>query len=252
MLSVRATPEPGMWAGHMGFVKEGELTTLKWDNSTMDFVRGEASSGVAVPFVVSIKDRIVSHQLFPDLDPQTTAGHLEALLNNEGTHRWAVRAILLRRTFDEWLESVSLVSSFNFWLTHPNPGWVDREKIEDLVTAVEAENLGIRGSAAKDRTIKTDSDWFRQAMTHVRRGYGKASVTGPEKDTGAKSRYQETKDGGKVPVVDRVPAEEGTYEVPAQELSAAQARHIRSHPDDMVESSSHEGMEDDDDDVDRI
>jgi len=251
ILSARAEPEPGMWAGHMGFVTEGELSTLEWDELTMDFVRGEASSGVVVPFVVSIENRIVSYQLFSDLVRQTTVtSNLQALLNKEGTHHWAVRAMSLRRTFDEWLDSVSLVSSFNFRLTYPNPGWVNREKIEDLMTGWKAEILSIRGRAAKNRTIKTNSDWFEQAMDHVRLGYGSVSVTGPEKDTGAESLYRETKDGGVVPVIERMPAEEGAYEVSAQELSAAQARHIESHLDDMVELSSHEGVEDDDDDDD--
>ena len=256
ILSARAEPEPGMWAGHMGFVMEGELSTLEWDDTKMDFVRGEASSGVVVPFVVSIENRIVSYQLFSDLVRQTTVtSNLQALLNNEGTHHWAVRAISLRRTLDEWLESVSLVSSFSFRLTYPNPGWDGREKIEDLMKSLKSENLHIGGRGAENRTIETDSDWFAQAMLHMRDGYGSVSVTGPEKDTGAESRYRETKDGGVVPVIDRVPAEEGTYEVSAQELSEAQTRrHFLSHPDDMVELSSPEGMEDDDhdDNEDRI
>ena len=245
-LSARAESETGLWAGHMGFVKEGELSTLEWDEATKDFVRGEASSGVVVPFLISVEDRLVSFQLFSGEVRQTTVtSNLQSLLNAEGTHYWAIRPVSFRRTFEEWLRSVNHVSSFSVLLTYPNPNWTGREKVEGLVEGLRAERVRIQANASEGRTIDIQSDWFRQAMDHVRFGYGRADVAGPEKGTGTESHFVETSKGGAIPVINRVPAEEDAYEVTVDDLAAAQVQLVESHPQDIVVVDTDEGPDND-------
>jgi hypothetical protein len=245
-LSARTVTEEGLWAGHIGFVKEGELATLEWDDASKDFVRGEASSGVVVPFIINLERQLVSFQLFPgEVRQNTVTGNLQALLSAEGTHFWTVRPVLFRRTIDQWLESVNRVSTFNVLLMYPNPNWTGREKVEGLVDGLRAETLRLKAKAAEDQTIDTGSDWFTQAMDHVRRGYGRADLTGPDKDTGEESHFVETSSGGAVPVVDRVAAEEDALEASVDDLSAAQARLVESHPQDIVVADVDEGLDDD-------
>lgn len=245
-LSARSEPQDRLWAGHIGFVKEGELTTLAWDEASKDFVRGEASSGVVVPFIVHLDRRLMSFQLFPgEVRQNTVTSNLQALLNVEGTHRWAVRPLSFRRTLDQWLGTVDRVSLFNVLLTYPNPNWIGREKVAGLVDGLRAEALRIRAKAAEGDSIDTGSDWFTQALDHVRRGYGNAYLSGPEKSTGSESLYVETAGGGASPVIDRVAADEGAFEVSTEELSVAQAQLIESHPDDTVAVDVDQGPDDD-------
>jgi hypothetical protein len=237
--------------GHIGFVREGDLTTLEWDDSTKEFIRDEASSGVVVPFVIHPEHHLVSFQLMPGAVRQTTfTSNVQALLNLQGAFRWIVTPIALRRTYREWRDTVSRVSAVNLLLTYPNPNWTGREKLEDLVEGLEAEVVRIKARAKDDDGgINTDSDWFAEAMDHIRRGYGRADLEGPDNTTGSLSRFTETIDGGSVPVIDRVEADEHALEATPSELGAARDQLIESHPTDIVlhrevdEGSSDDGTE---------
>ena len=57
-LSMRAEIDNGLWAGHMGFIRDDEVRTVAWNDVTKDFDRGAASSGVVVPFVVGLNNHL--------------------------------------------------------------------------------------------------------------------------------------------------------------------------------------------------
>ena len=218
-LSKWTRPDGRLWAGRMGFVKEGELSTLTWDAFEQDFVRGEASSGIVVPFVVSEDYRLVSFQLLSgEVRPTTVTSNLQRLLSAEGTHFWRIRPLVIRQTLEEWLTSVHRISEFDAVLTYPNPDWTGRAKVENLMTSLEAYTLQIKAKAAGNSSIDVESDWFRQSMDHVRFGYGKATLAGPDSYTGDESKYVETPDGGTVPAIDRVIASDDAVEVTVDEL----------------------------------
>lgn len=248
-LSARRVLDSGEWAGHIGFVREGDITTLEWDESTKEFIRDEASSGVVVPFVIHPSLHLVSFQLLPGAVRQTTfTSNLQALFNRHGAYRWAVTPIALRRTYGEWRDTVSRVSAVNLLIAYPNPNWTGRKKLEDLVEGLEAEAVRIKARAKEeDGGINTDSDWFTEAMDHIRRGYGRADLVGVDKTSGATSRFTETEEGGSVPVIDRVEADDEALEVSATDLTASRDHLIQSYPGDIVlHDDADEGPSDDD------
>lgn len=154
-LSKRTKPSEGLRTVHLGFVEEGELSTLHWDETEKDLIRGEASSGVVVPFLIDdiprMGDtrRLISFQLFP--------------------------------------------------------------------------------GAVRPMTVTS-----RQAMDHVRQGYGKATLTGIDRDTGNQSQFVETIDGGSVPIIDRVRGREESLEATTGDLQQTQDQLIETHSQDMV------------------
>ena len=228
----RRRQENGFWAGHIGFVREGELTTLDWDDEEQDFIRGEASSGVVVPFIIDHTNRIVSFQLIPGaVNRKTVTGNLEALLNEEGTHRWEIVPVSYLMEFDQWRESVNRVSRINARLTYPNPDWTGREKLEGIMDGFNAEMVRLIATAQEDDSLDIQSDWFIQTLDHARRGYGKADVSGTDKLTGTESKYSLTDRGGVVPAISRVTISDDTAnEVSTAELRDAQSELLQREP----------------------
>ncbi len=220
----------------MGFVKEGELSTVDWDKEAQDFVRGAASRGIIVPLIVNEDHRLVSFQLVPgEVRPNTVTSNLQALLNDKGTHLWSVRPISIRTTLEAWLESVDRLSALKVRLVHPNPRWTGRKNVKSLMTGLNAEQMQIMAKADENDSIDVDSDWFKQAIDHVRQGYGGATLVGPDRNTGEESRFVETPDvGGTVRVIDRVIASDDTREVSIEDLTNKQAQLIDSHLHDAV------------------
>ena len=235
-LSKKATPDTRLWAGRMGFVKEGELSTVDWDSRVQDFVRGEASSGIIVPFIVSEDHRIVSFQLVPgEVRPKTVTSNLQALLNDQGTYLWSIKPISIRKTFETWLQSVDRIAAFNVQLTYPNPNWTGRRNVKGLMTGLGAQKVQIVARADENSSIAFESDWFKQAMDHIRQGYGKATLTGPDNVTGDESRFIETADtGGTVRIIELVTAGDDDREVSIDGLKEKQAQLISLYLEDTV------------------
>ena len=243
----RRRRENGFWAGHIGFVKEGDLETLAWDDEEQDFIRGAASSGVVVPFIIDDINRIVSFQLIPGaVNSKTVTGNLEALLNDEGTYRWEIAPISYLMDFNEWRESVARVSRINARLIYPNPNWTGRENLENIMGGFNAEVLRLVAAAQEDSSLDVESDWFLQTMDHARRGYGKADVSGTDKTTGTESKYSLTDRGGVVPAISQVTASDETAnEVSIAELRETQAELLAREPSERPALSPEEDDNDD-------
>ena len=182
-LSKRTKPGEGLRTGHLGFVEEGELSTLHWVNKT---------------------------------------------------HIWKIVPISIQKNLDQWLATVTGVMTFNARLTYPNPNWTGRENVESLVEGLRAETVTIRAKTHEGSSIDIESDWFRQAMDHIRQGYGKATLTGIDRDTGNQSQFVETIDGGSVPIIDRVRGREESLEATTEDLRQSQDQLIETHSQDMV------------------
>ena len=242
----RYQEEGTVWAGHIGFVKEGEISTLAWDDSTMDFIRGEASSGIVVPFIIDLATCMVSFQLIPGkIRPTTVTSNLEALLNREGSYHWGLDLVSFPKNFDEWVMSVAAVSRFNASIEQPNPTWTGRRNIESLMTGLNAEVIRLKARAEMGSSLDVTSDLFRQALDHARRGYAKVELTGIDKETGTESKYLISKEGGVVPAVSRVPVDIDTEtEIPTAKLRQAQVE-IIDKPQQRVVISVSEDTDDD-------
>ena len=240
----KPTRDETIWAGHIGFVREGELATLDWDDSTKDFVRGEARSGTVVPFIVDDTNRIVSFQLVPGKVRQTTVtGSLEALLNAEGTTRWKIVPVAFPKDFAEWWSSVARVSRISVRLTYPNPNWTGRSNVEGIMDGLNARVLRITAKPGEDASINMTSPWFDQVLSHVRLGFGKAELTGIDRDSGEATKFVETDKGGAIPAIVKVPTDDEAIEVSTDDLKAAQEDLLETQPDERMT------VEDDPDDI---
>ena len=175
---------PSLYYGRIGFVNDDELSTLKFDPVSNDFVYGEAPSGVVVPFVVRKLDGVIAFQLYPGVVRETTfTGALQDLLNSaSGQHVWRVKSFVETREFDEWLAATEGVTKFNFTLERPNPNYVDRERIEEIIEDLELEVAKLSGRAREGESVNVDAEIFREALDHVMRDYGKAKIVGRDRE----------------------------------------------------------------------
>lgn len=207
-LSKRTELAEGLWAGYLVLVTR---------------------SG-AVPFLISEKNHLVSFQLLPRLvQPTAVTSILQSLLNAAEFPGWKVTLISVPKSFDEWLDTVAGIAKFDISLTYPNPNWAGREKVERLVEELKAETVTVKAKAFKDSYIDTNSDWFRQAMDHVMHGYGRAILTGPDKDTGIQSKFAGTIDGELVPMIHRIRVSDYVLEAPTEALQQAQNELIETY-----------------------
>jgi hypothetical protein len=203
-----------LWSGRIGFVKEGEVSTLRWDNQTKDFIKGEAPSGAVVPLVIDLEARTVSFQLVQHVvRPHTVTTNLQALLNQNDVHKWTVRPLSQAESFDTWRASVSAVSYFHFRLYEPNPNWIGRERYQAVFESLKTNVLTLEGSAEEEGEIDTGSDWFREGMDHVRKKYGKAVVKGTDAATGEHSEWRGEGEEGVVPAVTQIDVGDDEAEV---------------------------------------
>lgn len=241
----RPEVEDEQWIGRIGFVRPDEVTTLEWDDEAEDFVEGDASGGVVVPFVVDLQDEVVAYQLRSNLvRPNTFTGALEALLNKGPAYKWHVHPLIVSRSFNAWKSDIERVTSFRLSLIPPNPNWVGRELVQGIVEDLEAQLLTLSGSG---EDIDTESDLFRQALDHVLQEYGQATVHGVDA-SGLDSTWRTMKDiGGVVTPTMRVEAESDEVEVPidslTESLSAMQHR-MDIYADDDASTDNDDESED--------
>lgn len=206
--------QPGdVLSGRMGFVREDEVATLAWDEKRKDFVRGEASGGVVVPFAVDLDRRAVAFQLVSgQVRPTSFIGAFEGLLNAGGTGQWSLQQLVERFDYERWSESVERVVGFRFRIERANPHYHDNDMAEQLLEDLRLAVASIQGRGAD---VADDSPGFVQLLDHVRRQYGGGIVRGTEPD-GHESEWRST-DGGIVPAIERVESDD-EEELPEDEL----------------------------------
>jgi hypothetical protein len=192
---VLASDKDGVY-GKIGFVNANQLDTLSFDKIELDFVRGQAPSGVVVPFFIS-HDMVVSYQLIAGIVRiNTFINALEELLNagSQGLFKWNIAPLTLEISYEEWRQSVARVTRFDLRLERPNPHYHGDAIAETLVEGLRVEYLRLSGVPYDETAgIDTDSDVFRQALDHVLRDYGSATLTGVDSQ-GAQSVFVKVRD----------------------------------------------------------
>jgi hypothetical protein len=180
--------------GRIGFVNDNEVRTVFFDADEQDFVRGVAPSGVVVPFAIRLGDGLVAFQLRPGLVRTSSfTGALEALLNDPASeYLWSIKAAVQAEDWQAWSARVSKVTAFNIRLDRPNPHYGDDDRIESVIEGIRVEYMRLSGSALNEG-INIDDDLFRQAVNHVLRNYGRASISGIDAD-GSESTWVKLRD----------------------------------------------------------
>ncbi len=168
----------------IGFVSEGDLSTLVFDHDRQDFILGDAPSGVVVPFAARKMDGLIVFQLYPGIVRETTfTGALEDLLNADNEmYVWRINSLAEPEDFDSWFKRTNGIRRFDFTLERPNPNYKDRPLIEELVEEAHLEILRLSGRALQGETVDPTSGIFRQALDHVLRNYGKAKLVAEDDD----------------------------------------------------------------------
>jgi hypothetical protein len=231
-LLTRPLSQERIWTGRIGFIREGEFTTVGWDPQALDFRTEQAPGGVIVPFAVNTATGTAAFQLRAGVvRPATFAGALSGLLNRNPTYRWQVSPLAVVQPFSQWRESVTRVTRARFRLEQPNPGWEDRAEVEHILQDLDAEIARLEARAAHGHGLNTQGNLFQQALDHVLRRYGRAVVRGVD----ARDRETEwdSMGGGTMPVKaelevagepDEVPTEALVEELDRREVELQEAR----------------------------
>ena len=222
-----------LWGGHLGYVREGDVSTLDWDDVEMDFVRGEAASGVVVPFLIDGNRRLVTFQLFAGkVRKNTVTGNLQALLNANERYRWVIEPVIGGISYDNWRRQMSGITKLDLVLEKPNPNWTGREEVEALVEGLECEKIKMTVAAKKDSTLNDRSTWFQQMMLHIRQGYGRAKLLGLDIYTGEVSEFTQEGQESYVNVDERIEAIDHELEASLDDLKEPQRKLAEMMGDD--------------------
>ncbi|GAB20710.1 hypothetical protein GOEFS_124_00420 [Gordonia effusa NBRC 100432] len=179
--------------GRIGFVREGEINTLDFDPSIGDFVEGEASAGVAIPFFLAQTGRLSYQVLTGQVAERTFLKVFAKLMNSAPglVFEWKVAELSSEIDYGEWRKNFQQIESFDFTLERPNPHYGDDDLIESFIEGTKLEYLRLAGKAEGD-AVDDDSDLYRQALDHVMRNYGRATITGID-GAGQESKWRKLK-----------------------------------------------------------
>lgn len=176
------TPSPGLVSGEIGFVSGAQVSSVFFDQKTREFVSNDVSTGTRVPFVVDVETGALAYQLYPGLVRENSfTGALEGLLNTQSIYFLTVVSSTEIMAWSEWRERVDKITAFEIRLDRPNPHYDDDQLIEDAIEGIRLEYLRLSGKAL-DEGANPEADLFQQAMDHVLREYGRASIHGVTAD----------------------------------------------------------------------
>jgi hypothetical protein len=156
--------------GRIGFIRKGILPTVFFDDTSKDFIHGGASSGVVIPFAMSVATGKVAHQVRSgDVAESAFTAALRALLNaNPSGYAWSVDSLVETTEYNDWRQRVDRVVGFDFRLERPNPHYHGDEIAERIIESLRLECARLTGVEREDS--------FQQALDHVTRGYGRVNL----------------------------------------------------------------------------
>ena len=165
----------------IGFVAEGELSTLQFDEERQEFVYGAAPSGTVVPFTIRKSDLAIAFQLRAGVVRETTfTGALQDLLRGGSqTSTWLIETFARIADLESWLKDVDRnVQQFDATLERPNPHYFHNQAIEDLVENGHLSAVRFSARARDGESINLEYPLFQQALDHVIHEYGRAKLVG--------------------------------------------------------------------------
>lgn len=229
-----------LYFGRIGFLTDNEVSTLRFDKEVQDFVFGDAPSGYVVPFSMRKSDGIIAYQLYPGVVRETTfTGALTELLNSSsGEHEyvWKVESLSEAIDFETWLGATRAVTKFDVTLDRPNPNYLGRPRVEELIEEVGVEHLRLIGRALDGGGVDIDADYFREALDHViDLGYGKAKLRGVRWD-GTESLWEKLRGREGRVASRRIIRAPGPMEAPGEVLLRA----IAEVPDGVERAGTYE------------
>lgn len=193
-LSRILTSQRNVLVGRIGFIGRSLVSIVEFDVNVGDFVRGDATTGTIVPFAISTESGRIAYQLRSGAVAEGAfVGALAGLLNlNSREYLWRIEPLVENSAFDSWVGGIERVTDFHFRLERPNPHYHDDDLVEQIIEQFRLEHAILTGTARPGESVDVGSTAFRQALDHVLRGYGTASLGGLDRG-GAESLWVRTK-----------------------------------------------------------
>jgi hypothetical protein len=109
-------------------------------------------------------------------------------LLDEGLYIWSIRALVEAVDFKTWRPRVERITSFDLRLERPNPHYHGNDIAEQILEDLRLEYSRLIGTERDGEGVDDRSPLFQQALDHVLRDYGRASVRGVDQQ-GAESLW---------------------------------------------------------------
>jgi hypothetical protein len=230
-----------IWSGELGYVTPGEVSTLEWDPQSLRFVKGNAPAGSVSPFIVDLNAGTICFQLRPGfIRPTSFTTAFREILGRAGMDLWDVIPLVKTQSFGDWSINVDRITKATFLLERPNPNYIGRPQIEQMVEELHAQAALLRVRARQGEALDSEAPLFRQAMDHIQKKYGSAKIIG-EDERGDQTEWHSI-DGGVSPEVQQVIAD-GEAEIDPNLLIRV-LRHVRDRAQVRAMSTS-SGVDDD-------
>lgn len=164
----------GVLTGRIGFEKT-EGTAEIWDEEKLDFKEVAIPQGLTAPFAVNLESLQLSFQPRGAIKANGLMRAVRELLSLEG-EKWEVESLRRKVSFEEWKDSVQLITRAKFDVKKPNPHYMNTPDLEAVLEQAEAEYAKLE-IASKDG-LDLEADFLQQTLDHVDRGYGAAEFRG--------------------------------------------------------------------------
>jgi hypothetical protein len=141
----------GYLFGRIGFQAAG--VTELWNSDINDFEEASLPAGTTAPFALNLDLGELAFQRRPSkgIRPQSFVGAFQAPLNEASTlTTWRVRQDSRKVEWSDWVSSVDRVTLLRFRLERPNPDWIGRERVEEIIEGANASLM--------DAVLQADDD----------------------------------------------------------------------------------------------
>lgn len=164
--------EKNILTGRIGYRGADGLAEL-WNSELNDFTEIAVPAGLTSPFAISLESLEMAVQPRGSMiSLNGVLGAFKKLLGDE----WRIETPKHEMTFEQWRQSIDIVTKVRFRITKPNPTYRGTPHIEALLE--EAEANAARLELVAEQGIDTNSEFIRESLSHVERGYGTARYEG--------------------------------------------------------------------------
>lgn len=201
-------------SGKLGFERTPGESEV-WDEERLDFRENSYRRGLTVQFAVNLETFVLAFQKPSDVTPGGVVKAIIELLNLEG-ERWEHKPFNTRKTFEDWVDEVEVVTRAKFTVKKPNPHYADAKNLEALMEQSRANVARLEVEA--DGGVDIESRFLQETRDHVERGYGTAIYTGVYHDESGRSVLtQYDSETG---------SEQETIELPADSAGEVTSQHL--------------------------
>jgi hypothetical protein len=169
----RPVESNGLLLGKLGFTRFADEQSVEYDEVIQDYVVEESPGMVKnfAQYVIDLSSQIMVFEQRPnDIKRESFAGAMGAILQ---THGFTVDLLPDESSFNEWLGTIDILTSFKATIVPPNPS--PRQRAEDInrVLLREPQSQQTSIELESDTGLDADTDAIEGAATHSADGHGR-------------------------------------------------------------------------------